>query len=192
MYMKYFLGVDTETGGISEETSLLTAYYGFYQLNNSKFTLLDDLDLKIKPNDGIYRVTSEGMNVNKINLIEHDKIAIYEKFAGQQLYKKLQEWFVISKDKIVPVGHNVYFDINRTTDRLISKGSWETFVSYRAMDTCTLAQFYRICGKLPADISCSLSHLAGYYKVQVTGKHHEAKCDVEMTMGVLENLIKNA
>ena len=189
--MRYFLGVDCETGGLTESATLLTAYFGFYELVNGKFVFLDDLDLKIKPNDGSYRITAESLEINKINLIEHNKVAIFEKIAGQQLYKKLEKWQLIAKDKLIPVGHNVNFDIRKITSTLVSMGSWENFVSYRLMDTCTIAQFYRICGKLPDNLSCSLGHLAGYYKVQVTGKHHEAKCDVEMTMGVLENLMRN-
>lgn len=188
--MKYFLGIDIETGGLTADVSLLTAYFGFYELVNGKFNKLDELDLKIKPNDGIYRVTGESLAINNINLVEHDKIAIFEKIAGQELYKKLQNWFVFSKDKFIPVGHNVAFDIRKITTTLISMGSWENFVSYRVMDTCTIAQFQRISGKLPENLSCSLGHLAGYYKVQINGKHHEAKCDVEMTMAVLENLMK--
>ena len=181
--MRYFLGVDCETGGLTESATLLTAYFGFYELVNGKFVFLDDLDLKIKPNDGSYRITAESL--------ENNKVAIFEKIAGQQLYKKLEKWQLIAKDKLIPVGHNVNFDIRKITSTLVSMGSWENFVSYRLMDTCTIAQFYRICGKLPDNLRCSLGHLAGYYKVQVTGKHHEAKCDVEMTMGVLENLMRN-
>lgn len=190
--MNFYIGLDTETGGISDDTSLLTAYYGFYQLGNDGFAKLDELDLKIKPNDGIYRVTAEGLGVNKIDIVAHDKVAIFEKMAGQQLYKKLQEWFTISKERLIPVGHNVSFDIRKTTNNLISVGSWETFVSYRTIDTCAIAQFQRIAGKIPDNLSCSLGHLVGYYKVQLDGKSHEAKCDVDTTMKVLENLLKNA
>ena len=190
--MKYFIGFDTETGGIGDDKSLLTAYFGLYELVNGKFNQLDELDLKIKPNDGLYHITAESLDINKINLIEHNKVAIIEKIAGQQLYKKLQDWQLIAKDKLIPVGHNVNFDIRKVTTTLISLGSWENFVSYRLMDTCTIAQFYRICGKLPDNMSCALGHLAGYYKVNVSGNAHEAKCDVEMTMGVLENLMNIA
>ena len=170
--MRYFLGFDTETGGIGDDKSLLTAYFGFYELVNGKFNKLDELDLKIKPDDNVYHLTAESLEINKINIIEHNKVAIFEKIAGQQLYKKLQEWHVVSKEKLIPVGHNINFDIRKVTTTLISIGSWEGFVSYRVMDTCTIAQFYRICGKLPDNLSCSLGHLSGYYKVQVNGKHH--------------------
>lgn len=188
---QWMIGIDCETGGIGDEVSLLTAYFGFYELVNGKFELRDELDLQTKPNDGIYRVTGESLDINKINLVEHDKIAITEREAGRKLYAKLSEWHSISKDKLIPVGHNVPFDIRKITNTLMNQGTWETFVSYRTMDTCTIAQFYRICGKLPDNLSCSLGHLAGYYKVNVQGNHHEAKTDVQMTIGVLENLMRN-
>ena len=188
----YMLGIDTETGGLLPESSLLTAYFGFYELTNGKFNRVDELDLKIKPNDDVYHLTAESLDINKINIVEHNKMAISEKLAGQQLYKKLENWHRIAKEKLIPVGHNVGFDIRKVTTTLISMGSWESFVSYRVMDTCTIAQFYRICEKLPDNISCSLGHLAAYYKIHTNGKRHEAKCDVETTMAVLENLINNA
>ena len=187
----YMLGIDTETGGLLPESSLLTAYFGFYQYVNKQFKLLNELDLKIRPKDLVYHITAESLEINKIDLVKHHKEAIDEKIAGQHLYKKLQDWYNVSKDKLIPVGHNVGFDIRKVTTTLVSVGSWENFVSYRVMDTCTIAQFHRLCGKLPDNLSCSLGHLAGYYKVSYTGKHHEAKADVEMTIGVLENLMKN-
>lgn len=186
--MKYFTCLDTETGGIGLDKSLLTAYYGFYIYENQIFRKLDDLYLKIKPDDGIYKVTAEALSINKIDLIEHDKVAIFEKAAGTLLYNKLKAWSDVSKEKITPVGHNVAFDIAQT-GKLVSKGSWDNFVSYRTIDTGTLAQVLRLTGKIPDNIAGGLGHIAAYYKVSVSGKAHEAPADVEMTIGVLEKMM---
>jgi DNA polymerase III alpha subunit (gram-positive type) len=192
--MNYFIAFDTETGGIGLDKSLLTAYFAFLEFDtvNKKFKLLNDLDLKIKPDDGVYKVTAEAMSINKIDLIAHDKVAIFQKLAGQILYKKIKEWHTIANTKLIPVGHRIQFDINRVTNDLVSLGSWENFVSYREIDTCSLAQFYRLMGKLPSDISCSLGHLSAYFKVIASGQSHEAKYDTLATIGVLENLMKLA
>lgn len=189
----WIIGFDTETGGVTTESSILTAYFELYQIIDKQFRLHDSLDLKIKPDNGIYRVTAQSLEINKINLIEHDKVAIKQSIAGQMLYKKLEEWSIIAnKQKLVPLGHNIHFDIKQVTTNLISIGSWENFVSYRVLDTSIIAQFYRLCGKLPDDMSCSLGHLAGYFKVPYTGEQHEAKTDVEITVGVFKNLMRIA
>jgi hypothetical protein len=184
------LGMDCETGGIGDDKSLLTSYFGFFKLVDDKFVLLDELVLKNKPNDNIYHVTAESFEINKINLIEHDKVAITEKLAGQLLYAKLKDWSRVSNDKLIPIGHNVVFDIRKITTTLISEGSWGSFVSYKTMDTATIAQYLKICGKLPANVSSSLGQLAAYFKVNAEGNQHEAKHDVLLTIGVLENFMK--
>ena len=88
------------------------------------------------------------------------------------------------------IGHNVAFDIRKVTTALVSVGSWEQYVSYRLLDTCTIAQFLRISGKLPDKLSCSLVNLSEYFDVSVDGLPHEAKYDTLVTVKVLENLLK--
>jgi len=188
--MNYYIVFDTETGGIGLDKSLLTAYFALLELNNGTFVVKDDLDLRIKPDDDIYRVTAESLEINQIDLKQHNRGAIYRKRAGTMLYDKLRVWNTIAKDKLIPVGHNIGFDIQRVTHDLVSQGSWEQYVSYRVLDTCTIAQFLRISGRLPADLSCSLVNLGEYFDVQVNGIPHEAKYDALVTAKVLENLLK--
>ena len=188
--MKHFICLDVELGGLPTETSLLTLYIGFFVLNDGKFTLLQELDLKIKPNDGIYKLTSQGMEVNKINFIEHDKVAITEKQAGTELYRKLQLWNSIANDKLIPVGQNILGDIKRITDHLISVASWENFVSIKVLDTCIIGQFLKICDKLPEDVSLSLENLGLFFDINIDGNLHEAKYDVLLNIKILEELMK--
>lgn len=189
--MSYYLLFDTETGGIPDECSLLTAYFGLFKYENDTMTQIDELNLAIKPDNGLYVTTVEGLSVNQIDLVKHDKIAIFQKKAGTLLYDKLRTWYTDNKfNKLIPVGHNVAFDIRRAKTNLVSTGSWDQFVSYRVLDTCTIAQFLRVTGKLPVDLSCSLTNLGEYFNVQVNGVPHEAKYDVLVTAKVLENLFK--
>lgn len=189
--MKYYIALDVETGGLTQDVSLLTAYFAFIRrCDNGDMVKLDDLDLKIKPNDDIYRVTAESLEINQIDLKQHNKIAITEKQAGTKLYDKLRLWYADSDDKLIPIGHNVAFDIRRVTNTLVSVGSWEQYVSYRVLDTCTIAQFLRLRGDLPKDLSCSLVNLSNYFNVEVDGLPHEAKYDTLSTVKVLENLLK--
>lgn len=186
---EYLLALDTETGGVTDDVSLLTAYYGLFKVNNRVFTLVDELDLHIKPVDQLYRVTAEALSINKINLVTHDAIAKTERQSGTELYNKLKSWYDITGNKLIPVGHNVVFDIQKTKKHLISDGSWSSFVSYRTLDTCTIAQFLRISGKLPENLSCSLVALKEYFDIKVEGEAHEAKYDSHVTINVLYKLM---
>ena len=186
----WMMAMDCETGGIGPDKSLLTAYFALLELNNGTFTVKDDLDLRIKPDNDIYNVTAESLEITQIDLKTHNRGAIYQRRAGTMLYDKLKVWQTIAKDKLIVIGHSVAFDIQRVTNDLVSRGSWEQYVSYRVLDTCTIAQFLRISGKLPSDLSCSLVNLGKYFNVQVDGIPHEAKYDALVTAKVLENLLK--
>ena len=190
--MNGYIVLDIETGGIGDDKSLLTAYFIYCQFKDNKFEIVDVLDLKIKPNDDIYRVTAESLNINNIDLKEHNKVAITEKQAGTKLYDKLSYWYISNKkEKLIPIGHNVAFDIRRIKNTLVHPGTWEQFVSYRVLDTCTIAQFLRLQGKLPSNVSCSLVDLTEHFDVEpLTGKAHEADYDCIATLSVLEELFK--
>ena len=89
--MNKYIVFDVETGGIGLDKSLLSACFLYcqYDVKNDEYEIIDGLDLKIKPNDDVYHVTAQGMQINGIDLVEHDKVAITEKQAGTKLYDKL-------------------------------------------------------------------------------------------------------
>lgn len=190
--MNYFIALDCETGGIGDDKSLLTAYFAFLKYENQTFTKLDELDLTIKPDNDLYCVTAESLEITQIDLKQHNRNAIYQRKAGTMLYDKISNWYKIaSSNKLVPIGHNVAFDIRKICTTLVNRGSWEQFVSYRVMDTCTISQFYRITGKLPENVSCSLVGLSEYFNVSdVDGVPHQAKYDTLSTVQVLQNLMR--
>lgn len=182
-----YLIFDTETGGIGLEKSLLTAYF---LVTDHKFNTISDLYLYVKPDDGIYRVEAEALDINLINLREHNKIAIPYKKAGTNLYKFLDDAYKLTnKNRFIPVGHGMSGDFDHIFDKLIGRSTWETFVSYRRLDTSVATQFLKSCGSLPDSISGSLESLAKYFNV-VQGQQHDAKSDVLMTRDVLKELIK--
>lgn len=192
--MNRYIALDIETGGIGDDKSLLTACFLYckYDGEHDEFEIIDGLDLKIKPNDDLYRVTAESLQINQINLIEHNKVAITEKQAGTKLYDKLSYWYLMSeKEKLIPIGHNVAFDIRRVTNTLVHPGTWDQFISYKVLDTCTIAQFLKLQNKLPTNVSCSLVNLTEHFNVKpLSGKPHEADYDCLATLNVLENLMK--
>src|SRR6266704_2609170 len=103
-----YLFLDNETGGVGPEFSLLTTY--LIALDD-RLQKVSDLYLYLKPNDGIYQVGAQGMGVNKINLVEHDKRSITYKEGGTQLYNWLRALTLDGKIKLVVCGHGIYGDV---------------------------------------------------------------------------------
>jgi DNA polymerase III epsilon subunit-like protein len=181
-----YITIDIETGGIGLECSLLTAYLGAL---DSDMNLIDGLNLSVKPNDGKpYSIKAQGMSVNKIDLIEHDKIAISEADAGGQLFSFLKKHSDNGKTKLIPIGHNVQFDILHICDKLLNKKHFDQFVSYRKLDTGTVAQFLKFCGQIPDSKTGSLEYLAELYGVKFEGQAHTAKADAIMCASLLKEM----
>jgi len=184
------LFLDIETGATGLDKSLLSAYFATF---NQDFDLLGELDLKLIPDDGVFHVKAapgHGLAINQINLIEHAKTAITYKEGSTLLFKYLKSMFELEpKIMLTPVGHNVKFDIIHLTDKLVSVGSWNSFVSYRTMDTCSIAKFLQFQGKLPSEATCGLQDLAKFFNVKINGDAHEAKADVLTCVEVFKNLM---
>lgn len=189
--MKY-LCIDIETGGIGHDKSLLTAYFKIIEQHNDTLIWHDvnDLYLFVKPENDIYNVTAQALEINGINLVQHNKVAQTAKECKASLYHFLRR-HSDKNNKLIPLGHGVSFDIKfilESEDKLISKGTWDTFVSYRVLDTATIGQFLKIANKVPTDISGSLSSWAEYFGIDAS-KAHDAKADVEMSIEVFKKFL---
>ncbi len=181
-----FLFLDAEFGGIGFEYSLLTVYF---QVTDKNFNVLGELDLAVKPNDGIYHICGEAMNVNKIDIRTHDSRAINYTKAGTELYNFLKLHSDGGKIKLIPTGHGVRGDLDQVWDKLLRRKSWESFCSYRMMDTSILIQFFKSIGKLPVEVSGSLELAAKYFNItppsgDIGEYFHNAKYDTLMTKEV--------
>lgn len=220
--MKYIV-IDTETGGIGRDVSLLSAYFGVLDEN---FNLLDELELFVRPDNHIYQVTAEALGINKINLVEHEKKAVTYKEAGTKLFNFIEKNSTVHKyfipkgtdlkkiaesrindyyktpigkiptlfgeptiEKLEPLGHNVAFDIIKIKDNIISEGSWLKFVSYRLMDTGGIGNFLKKQGKIPKDISGSLTSYAKHFNIDAVNAH-DAKADCQITVAVYKEMLK--
>ena len=177
--------MDGEFGGLEVENSLLTMYYGYY---DSNFNLIDELDLSLMPEDGIYKVTPEALRINQIDLVALSEKAITYKQGGTELYKFLKYASEDYGSRLIPVGHFLKLDVAHTTSKLVSPNTWGNFVSFREIDTGTIAQFLRTSGKLPLELSVGLSSLVDYFGIKVEGKPHEAKYDATTSILLLKEL----
>jgi hypothetical protein len=149
--------------------------------------VVDELDLAVKPDDDNYVVTARALEINKINLVEHDKVALPYKAAKPLLYQFLEKNY--QGEKLIPTGHGIAFDVRRVYAHLISQGSWENFCSYRVLDTGNAAQFLRTAGLFPKDVSGSLGSLVSHFGIKSKGEFHNARVDTLQTVSVLQALL---
>jgi DNA polymerase III alpha subunit (gram-positive type) len=179
-YVRRYIAIDNETGGLDPETSLLTSYMAALDEN---LNVLDDLDLTLKPNNEIYCVEAGGLAINKIDLVEHQKDAITYSAAGQLLRNWLIKHSEDKAVKLIPFGHNVTFDVLSIHKYLLNRATFEQYTSYRKFDTAVIAQFLKYASKLPEDLSGSLESLAKYFGVLAL-ENHTARGDVLTTISV--------
>lgn len=181
-----YISLDNETGGLTKNSSLLTTYFSILDEN---FVELASLELYVKPDDGEYKVSAEALAVNKINLIEHDKIAVPYSKAGTLAYDFLNKVNPNGEIKLIPLGHNVTFDIEGVCNFLINKGTWGKFVGYRVLDTATIGQFLIDAKLIPSSVSASLGSLQKYFNINLPEEiRHTSKGDVDITVMVYREL----
>ncbi len=172
-----YIAIDTETGGLDIETTLLTAAFIVF---DEDFKQQGTLYLCVKPDDGIYRVTAQGLAVNGINIVKHDAVATSMKEAGTTLYKFLQHMTSDGYDKLIPVGKNTYFDLLRVW-QIVSRPTWEHFCSYQIIDINSAWRMLEITGKVSKLPKTSLTDLCNYLGVEITTLH-DAACDAWATL----------
>lgn len=185
-----YLASDTETGGLYvKENPLLTAYFSILDEN---FELVDELYLKVLPYGQYSVLTEEAMNVNKINIEEHLKVALSHVEAGKQLEEFLKK-NKIGNNKLTPIGQNWGFDQNFIFEHLIADKKWQSFCTRGYLDTKRFMDILVDLDMYPSD-STSLEKATTYLGIE-KGEHHDAKADTIMTVKVyqkLKNIIKNA
>lgn len=181
-----YIAVDTETGGLGPEVSLLTAYLAVL---NEKFEIVDFLDLALKPDDDLYHVTAEALGINKINLVDHQAKAVTMGKAGEMLREFLIKNSNNGKIKLVPLGHNVAFDMDKIYQNVLNKKEAQKYISYRTLDTGSTGRFLSVTGIIPSTISGSLGSYVDYFQVSKK-EAHTARGDVEMTIDVMKAMIK--
>lgn len=167
-----FLAFDTETGGLGDDVSLLTVNFA---VCDEHWNVIEELDMIVKPDNNQYVVTAEALEINKIDLINHDKLAITYSQAGQSLRNFLHKNYNDGKIKLIPFGKNINFDISKVTDNLLGAKTWNQYVSYRQYDLTGLIMYLKRKGSLAKDAPESLEGLAKYFNIHETW--HSARGD---------------
>ena len=189
-----YIALDCEMGGIDLKYSLLTVYFSALDDNLQPY---NELYLRLKPDDGDYIVCAEALLVNKIDLVKHDVLAIPYREGRAQLGKWLREVSGEGKTKLRALGHNVGGDIRFIWEKIYDRKKWESYVSYRQLDTATICQFLKDKGSLPKSVdgpegvSGSLMSLVRYFGIPYDEKTlHDAKVDTLLTVESYKKLLR--
>lgn len=186
-----YLVLDTETGGFQQhEPSLLSVYF---MILDENLLMIDELNLLTQPDDGVYVVTGEALGVNKINLIDHSKVALTYKQAKTAIRQFLNKHNPNGKSKLIPIGHNVHFDLDFMKEdySLGLKDTFSKYISHRVIDTGVIAQYLQQKGTLPMSVGGSLGKLVTHFKIDFPEEdRHTAKGDVIATIEVYKSLLE--
>jgi DNA polymerase-3 subunit epsilon len=191
--MRYLI-LDTETGGLDPtKHSLLTAYF---RITDENFQAIDSLSIKLKPEDGVYRVTKRALQVNKINLLTHDMDAIVPEEAYRRLTTFLNRHSKGGEEKLTPIGHNPTFDEAFIKTAILAHNkfgvtgdeTWRMYVDYHRIDTASLVEILKLKGAMPKSVSSSLTSLATFFGIDNSGAH-DAEIDVDITIDVLKAML---
>jgi DNA polymerase III epsilon subunit-like protein len=183
-----FIALDTETGGIDDSTSLLTA---FFQVYDDQFQPVESLSLTLRPNDGQYVVSAGGLQVNGINLIDHNAKSITYKEASPLLYAFLDRVTDGGKTKLYAIGVGLEYDLKVLNKYLLSASTLQKYVSVKRLDLLNIALFLKTVGILPPDLSHSLVSLAAHYNIEWKQAAHDAQADALMSVDVFLRMRKD-
>ncbi|MEO6729828.1 MAG: 3'-5' exonuclease [Ferruginibacter sp.] len=137
------LFIDTETGGLDPfVNSLLSIAFVVWQ----NFNIIDTKEIFI--NDGILNVTSQALEINGIDIVNHSNISVTPEIAINQIESFLELHFE-KDEKITLGGHNINFDVN-FFKHFLSKNhyTYHKRFSHRIVDTATILYYLYLGGKI--------------------------------------------
>jgi DNA polymerase III alpha subunit (gram-positive type) len=188
---KLHVALDTETGGLDPKTSdLLTIYIGIADEN---FKVIDELDLKLKPDNDRLPVTEAGaMKVNGIDLQKHlaDPTTLTYSDASAQIQTMLKRHLKKNGrySNLIPLGHNIPFDLNFIHHHIMNKEEWEKFCHYRTIDTNPIIWLMKDSGWWPNDLS-NLGSVVDFLGLPKRNAH-TAKDDTLMTLDLYKKMLE--
>jgi DNA polymerase III alpha subunit (gram-positive type) len=185
----FFCVMDSETGGLDPKKSdILTLYMA---MTDDDLKVIDELDLKLKPDGRLPIADAGALEVNKIDLQKHltDPNTITYSEAKVKIVAFVKKYLKKrgKYSNIIVLGQNVMFDLNFIWEYICNKQDFEAIFSYNVEDTKTAALFLKRCGWLPKEIG-TLSSLVEYFNIPKR-EAHEAKGDVHMTIDVYKAMI---
>jgi len=187
----FLLAFDTETGGLSPKAAdVLTAYFAIV---DEDFKILDELDLKLKPDNGRLPIAEDGaLKVNKINIHAHleDPETITYSEAKTKLVAMIRKYLKKTgrHSNIRPLGYNVPFDIGFIQEYVLFPDEWQSLINYNTVDPKVVVNFLKDAGWFPADLGTLIS-VVKHFNISM-GLAHTAKADALATVEVYKKLLE--
>ena len=183
-----FMPFDSETGGLNENKADLLTWYG--AIMTEDYQILDELYLKLKPDDRLPIAEAGALKVNGINLADH--LADPETVTYSEGQKRLEA--MIRKhlkrngrfSNITPMGYNCPFDVRWTQKHLFPQEIWESLLHYKTHDVMAIVDALKKYGIFPKTLG-SLGTVVEYLGIP-TRNAHNAKEDTLMTVDVDKKL----
>lgn len=185
--MNKYISVDVETGGIGGPADLLTAFFG---IHDEDLNLIEELTIRLRPDseDDFFSVSAKALEINKINLVEHFKVAKPKSEAGKELWEYLRRHSENGGNKLIPVGHNVYFDILKISDKLLGKKTLDAFVQYGVLDSGSIKKFMQLLKLLPQDLPGGLGKIMAHYGIEFQGEAHNERADALGSVDLIKRM----
>jgi DNA polymerase III epsilon subunit-like protein len=153
--------------------------------------ILDELDLKLKPDDGRYLTTPKAMQVNGIDLTKHDADPSTLTYSqAKPVFRSfLEKHHAGGRHASLRIcGHNIAFDLAFIHHYLMPKAEFERYVHYRVLDTTPLCTFFQDIGLWPEKLG-PLTSLVDFLGVQKRDAHN-AKEDTLMWVDVYKAILR--
>ena len=178
------LVIDTETTGLSPNIhKTLTVGMLLIDVEQDFLDILDSSHLLIKHDEWV--IDPAALKVNKINIEEHSKRAIYPNLACKQINNFIETNELANTPLL---GHNVSFDRGFLRE-LFHQGKSIPKFHPSQIDTMHLWNDLKRKGQIPWNTRSNLQTLADYFKIDYAGAH-DALADCHITARVYQNLLK--
>jgi len=188
MSQALWMPFDSETGGLNENKADLLTWYG--AIMTEDYQIIDELYLKLKPDDRLPIAEAGALKVNGIVLADH--LADPETVTYTEGQRRLEA--MIRKhlkrngrySNITPMGYNCPFDVRWTQKHLFPQEMWESLLHYKTHDVMAIVDALKKYGIFPKTLG-SLGTVVEYLGIP-TRNAHNAKEDTLMTVDVDKKL----
>jgi len=185
------MAFDTETGSLSpKDGDLLTI---FCCIVDENFKILEELDLKVKPDGGRLPIANAGaLNVNGINLKEHieDPSTLTYSEARTKIVTMLNKYLKKKGrySNIRPLAYNADFDIGFVQEYLLKHEEWNSLINYNKVDPKVIVNFLKDAEWLPPDLGTLISAVK-HFNIPM-GTAHTAKADTLATIELYKKFLE--
>ena len=176
--------IDTETTGLSPNfNKTLTVGLLLIDVEKTHLNILDQGHIFVKHDN--YNSNREAMKVNKIDIEQHDLLAVHPQKACDQINSFVKK---NSIHQTPIVGHNIGFD-KGFLSALFQQGETDSLIHTESEDTMQIWRGLQKQDVIPSHLRATLGTLADHFNIDYT-KAHDALADCHITAKVYHNLLK--